>query len=219
MENRFGAGRGKIGLVGLFVSAVLGVGLAANAQTAEQAWLRGPNRLVLVGKVVALGSSPIEQSAVQELSRSVSHPASVKGGTFSTRAGRENSLTVVGTAEEIRKAYPEVPIPSDLKPEEYWIWSKGTQEPNLLIVAGGDERGALYGAFAIRRQPVTAEMGKAQFNYPLRGHPAMPIRWVDEWDNPDGSIERGYAGRSIFFEGGNVRDDLAPVAEYARLLA
>ena len=47
----------------------------------------------------------------------------------------------------------------------------------------------------------------------------MPIRWVDEWDNPDGSIERGYAGRSIFFEGGNVRDDLKPVAEYARLLA
>jgi alpha-glucuronidase len=47
----------------------------------------------------------------------------------------------------------------------------------------------------------------------------MPIRWVDEWDNPDGSIERGYAGRSIFFEGGNVREDLAPVAEYGRLLA
>jgi len=47
----------------------------------------------------------------------------------------------------------------------------------------------------------------------------MPIRWVDEWDNPDGKIERGYAGRSIFFEGGNVRDDLTPVSEYARLLA
>ena len=47
----------------------------------------------------------------------------------------------------------------------------------------------------------------------------MPIRWVDEWDNPDGSIERGYAGRVIFFEGGNVREDLAPVAAYARLLA
>jgi hypothetical protein len=33
-----------------------------------------------------------------------------------------------------------------------------------------------------------------------RDAPAMPIRWVDEWDNADGSIERGYAGRSIFFE-------------------
>ena len=35
----------------------------------------------------------------------------------------------------------------------------------------------------------------------------MPIRWVDQWDNPDGSITRGYGGRSIFFEGGNVRED------------
>ncbi len=31
-------------------------------------------------------------------------------------------------------------------------------------------------------------------NANLREHPAMPIRWVDEWDNLDGSIERGYAG-------------------------
>jgi alpha-glucuronidase len=53
----------------------------------------------------------------------------------------------------------------------------------------------------------------------VREGPAMPIRWVDEWDNADGSIERGYAGRSIFFDAGHVRDDLAPVAEYARLLA
>src|SRR5579862_9615491 len=45
------------------------------------------------------------------------------------------------------------------------------------------------------------------------------ICWVDDWDNPDGSIERGYAGRSIFFDKGHVRDDLAPVAAYARLLA
>ena len=47
----------------------------------------------------------------------------------------------------------------------------------------------------------------------------MPIRWVDQWDNPDGSITRGYGGRSIFFDGGNVREDLTQVSEYARLLA
>jgi len=49
-----------------------------------------------------------------------------------------------------------------------------------------------------------------QFDHAVRSHPAFKIRWVDEWDNPDGSIERGYAGRSIFFENGNVRAYLAP---------
>jgi alpha-glucuronidase len=53
----------------------------------------------------------------------------------------------------------------------------------------------------------------------VRERPAMAIRWVDEWDNADGSIERGYGGRSILFDGGRVREDLAPVAEYARLMA
>jgi alpha-glucuronidase len=217
---RAGAGRRKIGFAwALAWAALLAAGSAASGQTADEAWLREPGHLVLFGKVIALGSSPIEQSAVRELNRSVTHPASVKGGVLSTADGREKSLTVVGTAQEIRKAYPEVPIPGDLEPEEYWIWSKESQEATLSIVAGGDQRGALYGAFALRRLPATAELGKLKMDNPFRSRPAMKIRWVDEWDNPDGSIERGYAGRSIFFEGGNVRADLAPVAEYARLLA
>ena len=93
-----------------------------------------------------------------------------------------------------------------------------TQPPRAsdLIVAGGDQRGALFGAFALLRL-IATEQSLDGLN--LSDHPAMSIRWVDEWDNPDGSIERGYGGRSIFFEGGNVRDDLAPVTEYARLLA
>jgi alpha-glucuronidase len=84
-----------------------------------------------------------------------------------------------------------------------------------LLIVGADEPGVLYGAFALLR-PIA--WGTA-FPLILRSHPTFLIRWVDEWDNPDGSIERGYAGRSIFFEGGNVRADLAPVAEYGRLLA
>ena len=47
----------------------------------------------------------------------------------------------------------------------------------------------------------------------------MPIRWVNQWDNLDGSVERGYGGRSIFWEDGHARDDLTRVREYARLLA
>ncbi len=49
--------------------------------------------------------------------------------------------------------------------------------------------------------------------------PFAPVRWVNEWDNLDGSIERGYGGRSIFFENGNVVPDLSRAADYARLLA
>jgi alpha-glucuronidase len=50
-------------------------------------------------------------------------------------------------------------------------------------------------------------------------NPSAPIRYVNEWDNMDGSIERGYGGKSIFFKDGLVLDDLTRVAQYARLLA
>ena len=42
---------------------------------------------------------------------------------------------------------------------------------------------------------------------------------MNEWDNLDGTIERGYGGASIFFENGAVASDLSRVREYARLLA
>ncbi|MBI0385215.1 alpha-glucuronidase, partial [Streptomyces albiflaviniger] len=50
-------------------------------------------------------------------------------------------------------------------------------------------------------------------------NPSAPIRWVNQWDDMDGRIERGYGGPSIFFKDGQVVDDLTRVAEYARLLA
>src|SRR5439155_25510298 len=43
--------------------------------------------------------------------------------------------------------------------------------------------------------------------------------WVDQWDNLDGSIERGYGGRSIFWDNGRARSDLSRAAQYGRLLA
>jgi len=177
----------------------------------------------LFGKVIALGSSPIEQSAVQELQSSIARPASVDSARV-LAPWHKDSLTVVGTAEEVRKAHPAVPVPAGLAPSEYWIWDNGSDEHRLTVVAGGDERGALYGAFALLRYPLEGMTDPPEkllglHASPLRSKPAMPIRWVDEWDNADGTVTRGYDGRSIFFEGGKVRDDLSAVTEYSRLLA
>ena len=49
--------------------------------------------------------------------------------------------------------------------------------------------------------------------------PYAPVRWVNEWNNLDGTIERGYGGRSIFWDNLQAREDLTRVGEYGRLLA
>lgn len=45
------------------------------------------------------------------------------------------------------------------------------------------------------------------------------LRMINQWDNIDGSIERGYAGKSIFFENNRITTDLTRIRDYARLLA
>ncbi|MDN6437140.1 MAG: alpha-glucuronidase, partial [Lactococcus sp.] len=42
---------------------------------------------------------------------------------------------------------------------------------------------------------------------------------INHWDNMDGSIERGYAGDSIFYKDNTFRRDFKLIRQYARLLA
>ena len=208
----------------LMLAALVATASAGVAQTADQAWLRyanRPERMVIPLNIRALGNGAVEQSAVAELKRSVAdvpqngHNASIK----QIFAGQ----TIVGTAAEVRKAYPNIPVPNDLAPQEYWVYAKESGGPadRMIVVSGGDERGVLYGAFALIRYPATTGVANMQDlgKHPLRSKPAMAIRWTNEWDNANGTIERGYGGRSIFFDDGHVREDLSQVSEYARMLA
>lgn len=87
--------------------------------------------------------------------------------------------------------------------------------PEKVLILGRNERGALYGAFEylsqMARNNVTSK--------PYLSNPQAPIRWTNEWDNMDGSIERGYGGASNFFRGGYVVDNVTRAADYARLLS
>jgi alpha-glucuronidase len=207
--------RKKIAFLGGFLlAAILPGSLAARAQTADQAWLKYDGvsgRVIYPRDIRALGSGALEQSAVDELKRALGRLAS--GGQTARAAEAVAGQTILGTVTEFRHAFPDLAVPGDLAPGGYWVDLSGSSAHKVFIV-GADAPGVLYGVFDMLR---IREPG--DFPRTLHSNPTFKIRWVDEWDNPDGSIERGYAGRSIFFEGGNVRDDLKPVAEYGRLLA
>ena len=71
------------------------------------------------------------------------------------------------------------------------------------------ESGLLYGAYTLLRQQAINPVA----NYKVHSDPAFSLRLLNHWDNPDGSIERGYAGKSIF-EWFNLDEQL--IKEYAR---
>ena len=80
-------------------------------------------------------------------------------------------------------------------------------------VAGG-ETGVLYGAYALIR---ALSCGEALPEGVQR--PYYPLRMINCWDNMDGSIERGYAGRSLWFEGDAFHYDPARIRQLGRMLA
>jgi len=127
----------------------------------------------------------------------------------------EDSI-VLGTIASIQRVFPKLAERRGLIPDGFWLDSSAVDGHNVLIVAGLNNRGVLYGVFALLR--------KLNLHERIDGlheveNPIAPIRWVNEWDNLDGSIERGYAGRSIFFENNHVVPDLSRAGDYARLLA
>ncbi len=88
------------------------------------------------------------------------------------------------------------------------------------VVAYGGAAGALYGWFQVLRDAAAHEDAPPV----TRCEPERELRMLDHWDNVAvhpvmGQVERGYAGGSIFFDDGRVREDLTRVERYARLLA
>jgi len=121
---------------------------------------------------------------------------------------------LVGTLESLKSAGfdPGPTLPEDA----FRLRTISRAGVRYTLITGATPRGALYGAFAYLRKIALAER---LATLDEQQAPYTPVRWVNEWNNLDGSIERGYGGRSIFFENNAVRADLTRASEYARLLA
>lgn len=191
------------------------------AESGRDAWLRyaplkepalSRVRQELPAVVSLSGDSPVLVTARDELIRGL---RGMLGRTLRTQSGapQENGI-VIGTTESL--ASLKLGTTANLSADGFIIRRVRDGNSDLLVIAGANDRGALYGIFALLRKiavgaPLSA-VNESQSPY-------AKVRWVNEWNNLDGSIERGYGGRSIFWDKGAARDDLRRVSEYGRLLA
>lgn len=86
--------------------------------------------------------------------------------------------------------------------------------PDGRKVMAKTEIGAMYGTYALQRLERT---GKADGELDIREEPSYERRILNHWDNLDNTVERGYAGWSIWHWGEPVPVEL--IKEYARLNA
>jgi alpha-glucuronidase len=84
------------------------------------------------------------------------------------------------------------------------------------VIASNSDIGTLYGVFRFLREMQT---GRTINHLNISERPALQLRLMNHWDNPDGTIERGYAGRSIW-QWNDLPEKISPrYADYARACA
>ena len=100
--------------------------------------------------------------------------------------------------------------------EGYLLRTVLTGGSRKLVIAGTTSKGVLYGVFHFLR--ILQTRGRID-TLSVIENPANKLRMINHWDNMDGSIERGYAGGSIFYRDHAFIEDLSRVRDYARLMA
>lgn len=192
------------------------------AETGANGWLRYPlitdtatitQDATLPPAVTALDRSPITLAAQHELIRGV---RGMLGRTLrEEEEWPKEDAFVVGTVTGMQHRFPGWTAPK-LRGSGFSLSNITQAGHHYILISGADDRGVLYGTFRLLDKLARLENVSSVND---TESPSAPVRWVNQWDNLDGSIERGYAGRSIFFDAGKVRADLTRAGDYARLLA
>jgi len=196
-EVKGGAAR----LLWLTLAVVLGAAAAmpAGAEDGYRLWLRYPPPVAQLEatRIVTPVTSPMIAAAASELERGL--------------AGRVPAVLLATVAQ------PQVAAlglsTDDLGEEGYLVRSVSIDGRPVTLVTGNSAGGLLYGAFALLRH---LDSGGAASGIALRSAPRLRHRLLNHWDNLDGFVERGYAGRSLW-DWWTLPEDKAPLyTDYAR---
>ncbi|SEU25265.1 alpha-glucuronidase [Nonomuraea wenchangensis] len=183
------------------------------------AWLP-PEAFQAIGsrRVLVLGEGALVDTVREEVAAAHARHGGGQGGG---QAGREGAGCVLALSGADGLPEPARAVAAEAGPTGAEGYALARRDGVTVVVADAPA-GLLYGLFHLVR------LGEAAFapaDRPVERHaPAAARRMLDHWDNIAvhpvmGQVERGYAGGSLFWRDGELREDLTRVRAYARLLA
>lgn len=104
---------------------------------------------------------------------------------------------VIGTSKQ-SKLIQELDLSKELATlgyEGFLIRSFKIKGVPVVVITGNEDVGLLYGSFHLLR---LMQNGQSLTDINIRSEPKIQYRLLNHWDNLDGSIERGYAGKSLW---------------------
>ena len=195
---------------------------AARAENGYDLWLRyhpvaDASRLAeyraAFSELVLDASSPTLNAARQELLRGLGglldreqSLAATPGGSGALIAGTPGGSALIAALQ----------LAGDLEPlgaEGYLIRTMQVQGRPATVIAANEDIGVLYGAFHLLR---LLQMHRPVADLRVLSAPRVEFRMLNHWDNLDRTVERGYAGFSLW-DWHHLPDYLSPrYTDYAR---
>jgi alpha-glucuronidase len=182
------------GCVFLFASRV-------SADDGYRLWLRydelpPASALMYRGRIKSIAVQG-QSATFDAIRRELSQACSGLLGTPIVVGDGNDASVVVGlpdTSALIRKLQWEADL-QRLGPEGFRIRTIRDASREVIVIASTTDIGTLYGTFHFLRllqteQPIA--------HLQIDQKPALKLRLLNHWDNLDGSIERGYAGKSLW---------------------
>jgi alpha-glucuronidase len=204
-------------IVRLLTAFLLAIPLTAPAQAQAQAHAQA-QAVEEDGYQLWLRYRPLPPAARERLAQAVTGITQLQAETPTLRAASEELQR--GLAGMLGMPSPVVGVPRDggvvlaragslpashevqtvlrsLGNEGYVVRRTQLGGATVTLIAANSDIGLLYGSFAwLRELQVSRAAGPDRIA--LASKPRLPLRVLDHWDNLDRSVERGYAGESIW---------------------
>lgn len=145
--------------------------------------------------VMITGTTPVLRTAHDEFIAGLASVTGLQLREVTSLEGR--GLIVAGTFRSspfVASLIPDA-VPGSTGEEGYIIRSIRQGRRNITVVASEGDRGVMYGLFHLLR--IISTQSPID-NLDITEKPATALRLLNHWDNLDGTVERGYAGSSIW---------------------
>jgi alpha-glucuronidase len=191
-------------LLGILLSATSRAAVESGGEDGYDLWLRyrplpAAQRVHLADAIVTLGADSATLAAARaELRRGLAGMAGRAPAAGSGAALRADSVVLARGADLPPGLDNAAAVREGLRQlgdEGYLVRRARLQGKPVTLIAANTDIGLLYGSFAWLRQ---LQLGAAPDSVALTSHPTLPRRVLNHWDNLDRTVERGYAGESIW---------------------
>ncbi|WP_078544940.1 alpha-glucuronidase family glycosyl hydrolase [Litchfieldia alkalitelluris] len=179
----------------------------------NQKWIE--NNQSLLSQIEVLTSSLVVESAMQEILTAINGMVEITP-SVSTEPKNQSAIVLTTAADPLVSDYVDLQVFESINNEGYIITSVAVEGYRKLLLVGKTDKGILYAAFHLLRL-IKMEEDIKQLH--IVESPTNQLRMLNEWDNMDGSIERGYAGNSLYFEDNRFTENFERIKDYARLLS